>query len=103
MKVCILRGEPLLHPYIVLLCKICKEYGFKKVMTTNYCKPEALKECDKYLDSINISYYDQKELPNQNDYTADISLSALIYKGRLDNKNDLDIFIDNYKNKFHLR
>ncbi len=102
-EVCILGGEPLLHPYIVLLCKICKEYGFKTVMTTNYCKPEVLKECDKYLDSINISYYDQKELPDQNDYTADISLSALIYKGRLDNKNDLDSFIDNYKNKFHLR
>lgn len=102
-EVCILGGEPLLHPDIVLLCKICKEYGFKTVITTNYAKPEVLKQCDEYLDSINISYYDQKEFPNPKDYTADISLSALMYKGRLDNKRDLDAFIDKYKDKFHLR
>lgn len=102
-EACILGGEPLLHPDIVWLCKTCKEYGFTTIITTNYAKPEVLKECDKYLDSINISYYDQKELPNPKDYTADISLSALIYKGRLDNKKDLDDFIDKYKDKFHLR
>ena len=85
-EVCILGGEPLLHPDIVWLCKTCKEYGFKTVITTNYAKPEILKECDKYLDSINISYYNQTELPN-----------------RLDNKKDLDEFIDKYKDKFHLR
>ena len=102
-EVCILGGEPLLHPDIVWLCKTCKDYGFKTVITTNYAKPDILKECDKYLDSINISYYDQKELPDQKDYKADISLSALIYKGRFDNKKDLDNFIDKYKDKFHLR
>lgn len=102
-EVCILGGEPLLHPDIVWLCKKSKEYGFNTVMTTNYANPEVLKQCDKYLDSINISYYNQKELPDQKDYTADISLSALMYKGRLDNKKDLDEFIDKYKDKFHLR
>lgn len=102
-EVCILGGEPLLHPDIEWLCKTCKEYGFKTVITTNYADPEALKRCDKYLDSINISYYNQEKLPDQKDYTADISLSALIYKGRLDNKKDLDEFIDKYKDKFHLR
>lgn len=102
-EVCILGGEPLLHPDIVWLCKTCKEYGFKTVITTNYAKPEILKECDKYLDSINISYYNQTELPEPKDYTADISLSALIYKNRLDNKKDLDEFIDKYKDRFHLR
>lgn len=102
-EVCILGGEPLLHPDIVWLCKTCKEYGFKTVMTTNYAKPEILLECDKYLDSINISYYNQTELPDQKDYHADISLSALIYKGRLDNKKDLDEFIDKYKDRFLLR
>lgn len=102
-EVCILGGEPLLHPDIVWICKTCKEYGFKTVITTNYAKPEVLKECDKYLDSINISYYNQTELPAPQDYTADISLSALMYKGRLDNKKELDEFIDKYKDKFHLR
>lgn len=102
-EVLLLGGEPLLHPDIVWMCKTCKEYGFKTFITTNYAKPDVLKECDKYLNSINISYYNQKELPNQKDYTADISLSALIYKGRLDNKKDLDAFIDKYKDKFHLR
>ena len=102
-EVCILGGEPLLHPDIVCICKTCKEYGFKTVITTNYAKPEVLKECDKYLDSINISYYNQTELPAPQDYTADISLSALMYKGRLDNKKELDEFIDKYKDKFHLR
>lgn len=102
-EVLLLGGEPLLHPDIVWMCKTSKEYGFKTLITTNYAKPEVLKECDKYLDSINISYYDQKELPDQKDYKADISLSALIYKGRFDNKKDLDAFIDKYKDKFHLR
>lgn len=102
-EVCILGGEPLLHPDIIWIVKTCKEYGFKTVMTTNYVKPDVLKACDPYLDSINISYYDQKQLPDQKDYHADISLSALIYKGRLDNKKDLDDFIDQYKNQFHLR
>lgn len=102
-EVCILGGEPLLHPDIVWICKTCKEYDFKTVITTNYAKPEVLKECDKYLDSINISYYNQTELPDPQDYTADISLSALMYKGRLDNKKELDEFIDKYKDKFHLR
>lgn len=102
-EVCILGGEPLLHPDIVWICKTCKEYGFKTVITTNYAKPEVLKECDKYLDSINISYYNQKDLPDQKDYNADISLSALIYKGRFDNQKDLDNFIDQYKDRFHLR
>ncbi len=102
-EVCILGGEPLLHPDIVWICQKTKEYGFKTVITTNYANPEALKACDPYLDSINISYYNQKELPDQNEYQADISLSALIYKGRLDNKKDLDEFIDKYKDHFHLR
>ncbi len=102
-EVLLLGGEPLLHPDIVWLCKTCKEYGFKTVITTNYCNPKALLECDKYLDSINISYYNQTELPDQKDYTADISLSVLMYKGRLDNKKELDEFIDKYKDKFHLR
>lgn len=102
-EVCILGGEPLLHPDIVWLCQKSKEYGFRTVMTTNYAEPEKLKECDQYLDSINISFYNQKELPDQKDYKADISLSALIYKGRLDNKKDLDDFIDQYKDRFHLR
>lgn len=102
-EVCILGGEPLLHPDIVWLCKTCKGYGFKTVMTTNYARPEILLECDKYLDSINISYYNQTDLPDQKNYTADISLSALIYKGRLDTKEELDAFIDKYKDRFHLR
>lgn len=102
-EVCILGGEPLLHPDIVWLCKTCKDYGFKTVMTTNYARPEVLLECDKYLDSINISYYNQTDLPDQKNYTADISLSALIYKGRLDSKEELDAFIDKYKDRFHLR
>lgn len=102
-EVCILGGEPLLHPDIVWLCKTCKDYGFKTVMTTNYARPEVFLECDKYLDSINISYYNQTDLPDQKNYTADISLSALIYKGRLDTKEELDAFIGKYKDRFHLR
>lgn len=102
-EVLLLGGEPLLHPDIVWMCKISKEYGFKTLITTNYANSEVLKKCDKYLDSINISYYNQKELPDQKDYKADISLSALMYKGRFDNKKDLDAFIDKYKDRFHLR
>ena len=103
-EVLLLGGEPLLHPDIVELCRIAKEdYGFKTMITTNYAKPDVLLQCDKYLDSINISYYNQAELPDPSLYTADISLSALMYKNRLDNKQELDEFIDKYKDLYTIR
>ena len=103
-EVCILGGEPTVHPNIVEICKICKnDYGMKTIMTTNYSKPYVVKECAQYLDSINISWYDQEDLPDPSEYRCDISLSALIYKNRLDNKRDLDAFIDKYGKIYNLR
>lgn len=103
-EVLLLGGEPLLHPDIVELCRISKEdYGFKTMITTNCVYPDKLLECDPYLDSINISYYDQTNLPDPKLFTADISLSALMYKGRFDTKETLDAFIDKYKDIYTIR
>lgn len=96
----ILGGEPTLHPQIRRIAYLIKAHGLDIVMTTNYTKPDEVKYLDRYVDSFNISHYNQKELPKQKDFKADLTLSKLIFKGQLDNKKDLDDFIDKYKDDF---
>jgi len=96
-------GEPTLHPKIVEIARIVKSYGFNTILTTNYKKPEVMKALDMYVDSFNISYYNQKELPKQKNFKADLTLSALITKQQLSTQNELDSFIDTYKNDLNLK
>jgi organic radical activating enzyme len=96
-------GEPTMHPDIVGIAKLVKSYGFNAVLTTNYSKPDVVKKLDKYVDSFNISYYGQEVLPLQSKFSADLTLSTLIFKGQLDTKDELDKFIDKYKRRFILK
>jgi len=99
----ILGGEPTLHPKIIDICKLIKSYNFKIVMTTNYDKPELIATLDKYhlVNSFNISHYNQKELPKQKDFYADLTLSKLLFKGGIDTKEKLDKFINENKYRYN--
>lgn len=99
----IVGGEPTLHPKILEITRIVKSYGFNVILTTNYSKPEIVKSLDKYIDSFNISFYNQTELPNQDLFTADVTLSALITKKTLHTKEKLDSFIDKYRHRYNLK
>ena len=92
-----------MHPRVVEIAKKIKKTGFQIVLTTNYSKPDVVKALDKYIDSFNISFYNQQELPNQKDFTADLTLSTLLYKGRIDSKEKLDNFISEYGGRYHLK
>lgn len=96
-------GEPTLHPQVIEITKMIKDAGFTTVMTTNYSRPSIVKALDKYIDSFNISFYNQSKLPDQKDFTADLTLSTLLYKGRIDSKEKLDQFISKYSSKYHLK
>ncbi len=96
-------GEPTLHPDIVMITKMAHEYGFYVILTTNYENKDIVKELDSYVDSFNISFYHQKELPNPKEFSADITLSTLIFRGQLDSKKKLDQFISQYQKKYILK
>ncbi|MGN0929429.1 MAG: radical SAM protein [Alphaproteobacteria bacterium] len=96
-------GEPTLHPQVVEIAKMVKEAEFNTILTTNYTRPDVVKDLDKYVNSFNISFYNQKELPKQKDFKADLTLSTLLYKGGIDSKEKLDAFIEKYKDNFILK
>jgi len=97
----ILGGEPTLHPFIASICSMIRYYGINIVMTTNYSKPSVVAYLDKFVSSFNISYYDQKHLPKQKDFNADLTLSKLLFKGGIDTREKLDNFIDKHQNDFN--
>lgn len=96
-------GEPTNHPNIVEIAKKVKECHFNLVMTTNYENPLVMKALDGIVDSFNVSYYDQLELPEQKDYQSDITLSTIIWQDRFPTLKDLDNFIDKYEKKYYLK
>lgn len=95
--VLLVGGEPTLHPDIVWIAKQFHDNGFHVILTTNYSVPPVVKALDEFVDSINVSWYGQKTLPNQKDFSADITLSALVFKGQLDSKGKIDEFIDEHR------
>lgn len=94
-------GEPTLHPDIVEIAKLCKSLNFFTVITTNYTKPDVIKQLDGICDTINISVYKENEhlIPNQSDFKSVLCLKTLMYAGRWKNKADFDNFIYKYKAK----
>ena len=96
-------GEPTMHPNIVEIAKLVKQRNFNLVMTTNYDNPHIMKALDGIVDSFNVSYYNQQELPDQKDFKSDITLSTIIWKDRFPTLKDLDNFIDKYENKYYLK
>ena len=61
------KGEPLLHPDIVEILKICEQYGLKVNLTTNgilFPKlVDELKEC-RAINKINFSLHSENNIPN---------------------------------------
>jgi len=102
-EILIVGGEPTLHPSIVEIAKIVKEYGFKSILTTNYTKPLIIKKLDGIIDNFNISFYNQKTLPMQSDFISDITITTLIHKNQLSTKKQLDLFIDKYHSYGNLK
>lgn len=96
-------GEPTKHPDIVEIAKRVKRRNFNLVMTTNYENPETMKALDGIVDSFNVSFYDQKELPNQKEFKSDITLSTIIWQSRFPTREDLDKFIDKYENEYYMK
>ncbi len=96
-------GEPTMHPRILQIAKLVKDRGFNLIVTTNFDRQYVVQELDQYVDSFNISHYDQWRLPDPKCYTADITLSKLLYKGGLDSKEKLDKYIDKYGKHFTLK
>lgn len=90
-------GEPTLHRDIVTIAKRCHEEGLTVILTSNFDDLNKIYELDPYIDSFNMSWYGQ-QLPDFSRINhADLTLSALIYKGQLDTKEKLDAFIDEYE------
>ncbi len=96
-------GEPTNHPLIVEIARMVKARGFNLVMTTNYENPFVMKSLDGIVDSFNVSYYGQKELPSQKDFKSDITLSTIIWQDRFPTQKDLDDFIDKYEKEYYLK
>lgn len=96
-------GEPTLHPNIIQIAKTVKLYGFNLILTTNYTNPDIIKQLDGIVDSFNLSFYNQQNLPKKENFKSDLTLSTLIFQGQLDNKQLLDNFIDKYSSDFILK
>jgi len=101
--VLLIGGEPTLHPQVLLIAQMVKEAGFRVIMTTNYTKPDVVKQLDGIVDCFNISYYHQKELPKQVDSYSDLTLHTLIHDKFLATHQQLDEFIDKHQANGHLK
>lgn len=90
-------GEPTLHPQITQIAQTFSQNGFNVILTSNFDDLGKIYELDPFVNSFNMSYYGQA-LPDFSKIThADVTLSTLIYKHRLGSKQELDDFIDQYK------
>jgi len=99
----LIGGEPTLHPKVVEIAEKFSECSFKTIMTTNYTKPEVIKQLDGIVDCFNISFYNQANLPKQSDFSSDITLHALIHKHQLNTVEKIDAFIEQYKDCGHIK
>ncbi|MGN0598687.1 MAG: radical SAM protein [Oscillospiraceae bacterium] len=96
-------GEPTLHTHIVEIAQLIKSNGFRCILTTNYQRPDIVRQLDEIVDCFNISYYNQSELPKQRHFKSDLTLSVLLYKNRFNGKEDLDLFIDKYQKDMNIK
>lgn len=101
--VLIVGGEPTLHHDIVDIVKLIKGAGLRTIMTTNYTRPDTVRQLDGLVDCFNISHYGQKEIPSQTDFVSDLTLHSLIHKKKLNTKAKLDSFIDVFSKTINLK
>ena len=93
-------GEPTAHPGITDIAALIKESGIRCSLTTNYDNPSVIKKLDRFIARFNISYYDQRILPTQQDFNADLILSVLLWNNRFKNIQQFDAFIEQYLKRF---
>lgn len=96
-------GEPTLHPDIVKIAKIIHDSSLRVIITTNLTNLDIIYELDRYTDCFNLSFYKPDVLPDPRIMRADCTLSSLIYPGRLDSRERLDLFIDILQDLFYLK
>lgn len=89
-------GEPTLHPDIIEIAKYSKEEGFVTVVTTNYTKPDIVKELSNICDTINVSVYPENinNLPYQKDFKCELYFKSVLWKGRFKTRKEFDEYID---------
>ena len=95
-------GEPTLHPNILEFATLAKEMGFRVSLFTNYSREDivdTVKKLDSFgvIDKVTVSYYEQKKLPNQGDFKAELWLSTIVHKERFKTRSDFNKFIDSKK------
>ena len=96
-------GEPTLHPKVIEIAKMFHESGIEVGIYTNFDFPERVKRLDGIVDQIFASYYGQ-EMPHQKDFSIScITICTLLYKDCFKTLDDLDNFIDKYKQQADLR
>lgn len=91
-------GEPTLHPHIIKIAEIFHQNGFDLALYTNYDFPDIVKKLDGLVSHIFISYYGQK-MPKKEDFKrTQLIMTILLLKEHFKTIQDLDKFIDAYKN-----
>lgn len=101
--VLLVGGEPTLHPRILQYARHVKEHGFRLLVTSNCAKINTLYELDQYVDCFNFSHYDQPMPDAKRFKHADITICKLLYKGGIDTKEKLDVFINKHQDEYHLK
>jgi organic radical activating enzyme len=89
-------GEPTLHPDIIKIAKYSKRKGFVTVVTTNYTKPDIVKELSNICDTINVSVYPENinNLPYQKDFKCELYFKSVLWKDRFKTRKEFDEYID---------
>lgn len=96
-------GEPTLHPDIIEIVKEIRNARIRPIMTTNYTRPDVIAQLDGWVDSFNISYYNQPQLPIQSGWRSDITIHTLIHARQLETKEKLDQFMEAHAHNGHLK
>ena len=93
-EILFIGGEPTLHPQFREFCRAVGDRGLQLIVTTNFDELSVVESNADVVNSWNLSYYGQKQLPNF-PVGTDVTISGLIYaKGFLNTQEKLDSFID---------
>ena len=90
-------GEPTLHPNITEIVKKLRQTNCQLALYTNYDFKDKVLNLDGLIDYIFISYYGQ-DMPNHHTFKkSKVIMTILLLKNYFKTINDLDDFIERYK------
>lgn len=104
-RVTLVGGEPTFHPDFVNICKFLNQY-FEVVCSTNLSNIDKILKANKYVNHWNFSIYKKNyDFSFTRFINGTITLSKLLYNDDpvIRNKEELDEFIDNYKDNFSIK